>query len=71
VLHEHHTMSELTIDQRGIPTHQCLNCGCNVFVIKATFEDYDISGWFMDAECSCCASPLTAPCPVDHPEYEV
>ena len=56
------------IDQRGIPTHKCLNCGCTVFVIHAVFEDYDITGWYLEGSCSCCGSPLTVPCPVDHPE---
>lgn len=56
------------IDQRGIPTHACLNCGCNVFTIQAVFEEYDISGWYLDGACSCCGSPLTVPCPVDDPE---
>ena len=63
----HPPARELLLDQRGIPTHACLACGCNVFVIHATFEDYDIAGWYLDGTCSCCGSPLTAPCPVDAP----
>jgi hypothetical protein len=55
------------IDQRGIPTHACLNCGSNVFIIQAVFEDYDIAGWYIDGSCSSCGSPLTVPCPVDDP----
>jgi hypothetical protein len=59
--------TDVLIDQRGIPTHACLSCGCNVFLIHATFEEYDIAGWYLDGTCSCCGSPLTAPCPVDDP----
>ncbi len=55
------------LDQRGIPTNQCLHCGSNVFTIKAAFEDYEIVGYYLDAECAVCQSPLTAPCPVDRP----
>lgn len=56
------------IDQRGIPTHECLNCGCNVFAVHAVFDDYDIAGWYLEGSCSCCGSPLTVPCPADDPE---
>lgn len=57
------------IDQRGVPTHACLVCGCSVLVIRATFEDYELAGYFLDAECAECGSPLTAPCPVDRPDH--
>ena len=63
----HRVPTEPLIDQRGIPTHARLVCGCNVLVIHATFEDYDITGWYLDGTCSCCGSPLTVPCPVDAP----
>lgn len=58
----------LEIDARGIPTNACLVCGCNVFNIRAGFEDYDIAFWFTDAECAECGCPLTAPTPCDHPD---
>lgn len=57
-----------SIDQRGVPTNECLCCGSNVFIIKAAFEDYEITGYYLDAECMVCGSPLTAPCPVDRPD---
>ncbi|HEV8024666.1 MAG TPA: hypothetical protein VGP37_07265 [Candidatus Nanopelagicales bacterium] len=53
------------IDQRGVPTNECLHCGSNIFTIKAVFEDYEIVGYYLDAECAGCGSALTAPCPVD------
>ena len=60
----------LGIDQRGIPTHACQVCGGTVFTIFASFEDYEIVSWWMDAECAQCGSPLTAPCPADRPIEE-
>lgn len=59
-----------TIDTRGIPTHQCLNCGSRMFRIAAMFEDYDIAMWGLEAECYECGAPVTVPCPVDSPDYE-
>lgn len=58
------------IDQRGIPTHICLVCGCGVFLIRAMFEDYEMAGYYLDAECAACGCPLTVPCPVDRPADE-
>jgi hypothetical protein len=52
------------LDLRGIPTHECV-CGCNVFLIRAGFEDYDIAFWFTDAHCADCGAPVTVPTPVD------
>lgn len=57
-----------TLDQRGLPTNECLACGSNVFTIRAVFDDYEIAGYYLDAECAECGSPLTAPCPVDRPD---
>lgn len=56
------------LDQRGIPTNECLHCGSNVFTIKAAFEDYEIVGYYLDAECTGCGSLVTAPCPIDRPD---
>jgi len=55
----------LGIDQRGIPTHACVHCGSEVFLIYASFEDFEISAWWLDGECAECGSPLTVPCPAD------
>lgn len=57
------------IDTRGIPTHVCLNCGSRVFKVAASFEDYDIAMWGLEAECYECGAPVTAPCPVDDPGW--
>ncbi len=55
------------IDQRGIPTHECVCCGSNIFLVHAVFEDYDIAGWYLDATCAGCGCPVTVPCPADDP----
>ena len=49
---------------RGLPTHAC-PCGEKVFRILATFDDYEISMYGLDAECNSCGALLTAPCEVD------
>lgn len=59
------------IDQRGIPSNECIYCGSNVQVIRAIFEDYQIVEWFLDSFCADCGSPMTAPTPVDNPEFNL
>lgn len=57
------------IDARGIPTRACPECGCNVLVIHATFdEEYEVAGYFTDAWCAACNTRLTAPTPLDRVE---
>jgi hypothetical protein len=43
-------------------------CGSNIFVIRASFEDYEIAAWFLEGECAGCGCPVTVPCPADDPE---
>jgi hypothetical protein len=52
------------IDLRGTPTHKCL-CGSEVWMLKVTFSDYEISNYFLDMECFNCGSLATAPTPID------
>lgn len=58
------------IDTRGIPSHECLNCGSNVFNIRAGFEDWDIAFWFTEGTCAQCKAPVTVPTPCDDPDHE-
>ena len=46
------------------PIHVC-PCGSQVFSIMASFEDYELSWYFLDATCVNCGNLVTAPCPVD------
>ena len=57
------------IDQRGVPSNECINCGSNVQVIRAIFSDYELVMWFLDSFCAQCGSPMTAPTPIDHPDW--
>jgi len=48
------------------PIHLC-PCGSQVFNAMVSFEDYEISWYFLDAECVSCGNLVKIPCPVDKP----
>lgn len=52
------------LDQRGIPSHQCL-CGSDTFKILAKFEDNEIAWYTLNGFCASCDAPVTVPCPID------
>lgn len=52
-------------DLRGLgPVHVC-PCGSQVFSVMASFEDYELVWYFLDATCVNCGNIVTVPCPVD------
>ena len=53
-----------SMDIRGTPTHLC-PCGCNIWNVKAVFDNYEIATYFLDMECANCGSLATAPTPID------
>jgi hypothetical protein len=55
------------MDVRGEPTHVC-PCGSQLWNIKAMFQDYEISMYFLDMECAECGTKATAPTLPDMPE---
>ena len=57
------------MDLRGTPTHVC-PCGSQVWLLKVTFVDYEISNYFLDMECLMCGSFATAPTPIDRANSE-
>lgn len=57
------------INQRGIPSNECINCGSNMQIVRAIFQDYELVMWFTDSFCANCGSPMTTPTPVDNPDY--
>ena len=57
------------MDLRGTPTHVC-PCGSQVWLLKVTFVDYEISNYFLDMECLMCGSFATAPTPIDKANQE-
>jgi hypothetical protein len=46
------------------PIHVC-PCGSQVFNVMASFEDYELSWYFLDATCTNCGNLVVVPCPVD------
>lgn len=62
----------LMIDMTGIPTPICPMCDSNLLRITATFDEetYEIATYLLhSAECAECGCLLTAPTPLDHPDY--
>jgi len=54
-------------DLRGLgPLHTC-TCGSQVFNAMVSFEDYELSWYFLDGSCVSCGNLVTLPCPVDNP----
>ena len=49
------------------PTHVC-SCGSQVFNVLASFEDYELVWYFLDATCASCGNLVLVPCPVDKDE---
>lgn len=47
--------------------HECPVCESNIWNVKAQFEDYEISMYFLDMECSSCGTFAKAPTPLDRP----
>ena len=52
-------------DLRGLgPIHVC-PCGSQVFNVMASFEDYELVWYFLDATCVNCGNLVVVPCSVD------
>jgi hypothetical protein len=47
--------------------HTCPVCESNVWNIKAMFEEYELSMYFLDMECASCGTYAKAPTPLDKP----
>jgi hypothetical protein len=52
------------------PIHTC-PCGSKVFSILATFDNYEISWYMLDATCVNCGNLIIVPCPVDNPNRDI
>jgi hypothetical protein len=51
------------------PVHVC-PCGSQVFNVMASFEDYELVWYFLDATCVNCGNIVLVPCPVDKDETQ-
>lgn len=61
--------SKKAMDLRGNPTHECV-CGSNIWNVRAMFENYEISQYFLEMDCVKCGSLATAPTPLDREKME-
>lgn len=51
------------------PLHVC-SCGSQVFNAMVSFEDYELSWYFLDGSCVSCGNLVTLPCPPDKDEAQ-
>jgi ribosomal protein L37E len=56
-----------TLDHADEVHHECPHCGSFVWNVKASFEDYELSFYFLDMECAVCGTFAKAPTLVDKP----
>lgn len=69
----HRSIRELKPDYTGTMEyenqvlHECPVCESDVWNVKAMFEDYEISMYFLDMECAVCGTFAKAPTLVDKP----
>jgi len=47
--------------------HECPKCESNLWLLKVSFADYEISSYLLPMECGICGSYATAPTPLDRP----
>jgi len=45
-------------------------CGSMVFNVAASFEDYELVWYALDAECYSCGNLVVVPCPPDRDEAQ-
>jgi hypothetical protein len=58
---------EAAMDVRFMgPIHTC-PCGSMLFNVKCSFDDYEISMYMTDAECTLCGTKVKVPTPADKP----
>lgn len=51
------------------PVHVC-PCGSQVFNVMASFDDYELVWYFLDATCVNCGNLVKVPCPPDKDEAQ-
>jgi len=47
--------------------HDCPVCESNLWLLKVSFEDYEIAQYLLPMECAICGTYATAPTPLDKP----
>jgi len=56
-----------TMEYENQVLHECPICESNIWNIKAIFQDYEVSMYFVEMECSVCGTYAKAPTLVDKP----
>lgn len=56
-----------SLDYQDEVHEECPECGSFVWLLKASFEDYELSSYFLDMECASCGTFAKAPTPLDRP----
>jgi len=56
-----------SMDYENQVLHECPVCESSLWNIKASFQDYEISQYLLDMECSICGTYAKAPTPLDRP----
>jgi hypothetical protein len=56
-----------TMAYENVVCHECPHCESSLWNIKASFQDYEISQYLLDMECSVCGTFAKAPTPLDRP----
>ena len=57
-----------TMDHENEICHECPVCESNIWNLKVTFEDYELSMYYLEMECAFCGTFALAPTPEDNPD---
>lgn len=57
-----------TMEYAAQVLHECPKCESNLWLLKVSFDDYEIAQYLLDMECAICGSYATAPTPLDRPD---
>jgi hypothetical protein len=56
-----------TMDYEKTICHECPKCESNLWNLKVSFQDYEISQYLLEMECAICGTYALAPTPLDRP----
>ena len=57
-----------SLDYQDQILHECPVCESDIWLIKAMFDDYELSMYFLDMVCASCGTFAQAPTPLDRPK---
>lgn len=56
-----------SMDYEDQVLHECPICESNLWNVKCSFDNYEISSYILDMECAVCGTFAKAPTPLDRP----